>query len=107
VGIESPVHLLFIAAVALVVLGPKRLPEVARALGKGIREFREAMSEEAAHSASPHTPARGDPGTGSFPEGEPARTHAPARGEAATEHSTQVQTSPLTSSDQADPAEPS
>ncbi len=45
-GIENPVHLLFIAAVALVVLGPKRLPEVARALGKGMREFREAMSGE-------------------------------------------------------------
>jgi sec-independent protein translocase protein TatA len=43
-GIENPVHLIFIAAVALVVLGPKRLPEVARALGKGVREFREAMS---------------------------------------------------------------
>jgi TatA/E family protein of Tat protein translocase len=42
-GIESPVHLLFIAVVALVVLGPKRLPELARALGKGVREFRGAM----------------------------------------------------------------
>jgi len=37
---------LFLGAVALVVLGPKRLPEVARALGKGMREFREAMSFE-------------------------------------------------------------
>lgn len=46
-GIENPVHLIFIAAVALVVLGPKRLPEMARALGKGMREFREAMSGEA------------------------------------------------------------
>ncbi len=45
-GIENPVHLIFIAAVALVVLGPKRLPEVARALGKSMREFREAMSGE-------------------------------------------------------------
>jgi TatA/E family protein of Tat protein translocase len=43
VGIESPVHLLFLAAVALMVLGPKRLPELARALGKGIREFRESI----------------------------------------------------------------
>jgi sec-independent protein translocase protein TatA len=34
---------MFLAAVALVVLGPKRLPELARALGKGIREFREAL----------------------------------------------------------------
>jgi len=28
----------------LVVLGPKRLPELARALGKGMREFRDALS---------------------------------------------------------------
>ncbi|HEV7938939.1 MAG TPA: twin-arginine translocase TatA/TatE family subunit [Solirubrobacteraceae bacterium] len=45
-GIDSPVHLLFLGAVALIVLGPKRLPEVARALGKGMREFREAMNVE-------------------------------------------------------------
>jgi sec-independent protein translocase protein TatA len=45
-GIENPVHLLFIGAVALIVLGPKRLPELARALGKGMREFREAMNGE-------------------------------------------------------------
>jgi len=43
-GIENPVHLLFIAAVALIVLGPKRLPDLAKALGHGIREFREAIS---------------------------------------------------------------
>ena len=43
-GIENPVHLLFIAIVALIVLGPKRLPDLAKALGHGIREFREAMS---------------------------------------------------------------
>ena len=45
-GIETPVHLLFIGAIALIVLGPKRLPELARALGKGMREFRQAMSGE-------------------------------------------------------------
>jgi sec-independent protein translocase protein TatA len=49
-GIENPVHLLFIAAVALVVLGPRRLPEMARALGKGMREFRQAMSGEEAQA---------------------------------------------------------
>ncbi len=56
-GIENPVHLLFIAAVALIVLGPKRLPALARALGQAVREFRaslEAGSEptsEREHSA--------------------------------------------------------
>jgi sec-independent protein translocase protein TatA len=48
-GIENPVHLLFIAVVALVVLGPRRLPELARALGKGVREFRDAMSVGSKH----------------------------------------------------------
>jgi sec-independent protein translocase protein TatA len=49
-GIENPVHLLFIAAVALIVLGPKRLPELARAVGKAAREFRESMNDgESAH----------------------------------------------------------
>jgi sec-independent protein translocase protein TatA len=43
-GIENPVHLLFIAVVALVVLGPRRLPDLAKALGRGVREFRDAMS---------------------------------------------------------------
>lgn len=43
-GIENPVHLIFIAVVALIVLGPKRLPELAKALGNGIREFREAVN---------------------------------------------------------------
>jgi TatA/E family protein of Tat protein translocase len=55
-GIENPVHLLFIAAVALVVLGPKRLPELARSLGKGIREFRESISDGSA-TGDPHVPA--------------------------------------------------
>jgi sec-independent protein translocase protein TatA len=45
VGIENPVHLIFIAAVALIVLGPKRLPDLAKALGHGIREFRDSMSD--------------------------------------------------------------
>jgi TatA/E family protein of Tat protein translocase len=55
-GIENPVHLLFIAAVALIVLGPKRLPELARSLGKGIREFRESIGDGSATGA-PHVPA--------------------------------------------------
>ncbi len=46
-GIENPIHLLFIGVVALVVLGPRRLPELAKALGHGIREFREAINSEA------------------------------------------------------------
>lgn len=60
-GIESPVHLLFLGAVALMVLGPKRLPELARAVGKGMRELRESMSlGETGHDAPPRPPEEGD-----------------------------------------------
>jgi len=42
-GIGMP-ELLVILIVALVVLGPKRLPDVAKALGKGLAEFRKATA---------------------------------------------------------------
>jgi sec-independent protein translocase protein TatA len=41
--ILQPTHLIFIFVIALLVLGPKRLPEVGRSLGKGLRDFRGAM----------------------------------------------------------------
>jgi TatA/E family protein of Tat protein translocase len=47
--ILQPTHLLFILIVALVVLGPKRLPEVARTLGNGLRDFRSAINGEGGH----------------------------------------------------------
>src|SRR5947209_4373479 len=52
--IFQPTHLLFILVVALLVLGPKRLPEAGRALGKGIRDFKMAIGgEEHDHTAVP------------------------------------------------------
>ena len=43
-GIGMP-ELILILAVALIVLGPKRLPEIARTLGKGLAEFRRTTDE--------------------------------------------------------------
>ncbi len=42
--ILQPTHLLFVLVVALLVLGPKRLPEVGRSLGRGLRDFRNALN---------------------------------------------------------------
>jgi sec-independent protein translocase protein TatA len=47
--ILQPTHLLFILVVALLVLGPKRLPEVGRTLGSGLRDFRAAINGESTH----------------------------------------------------------
>jgi sec-independent protein translocase protein TatA len=55
--ILQPTHLIFVLVVALLVLGPKRLPEAGRALGKGIRDFRSAMSGEEEHSSTLPTEA--------------------------------------------------
>jgi sec-independent protein translocase protein TatA len=42
----GPLELIVVLIIALVVLGPKRLPEVGRSVGKGMREFKEAISGE-------------------------------------------------------------
>jgi sec-independent protein translocase protein TatA len=43
-GLFQPLHLLIIAGIALLVFGPKKLPELGKGLGDGIRGFKTAMS---------------------------------------------------------------
>ena len=43
-GQVGTLEIVVVLIIALVVLGPKRLPEVARSVGRGVRELREAMS---------------------------------------------------------------
>ena len=62
----GPGELLLILAIALVVLGPKKLPEAGRSLGKGLREFKDSLSnmsgdkdeDEAEDTAAPEGVAR-------------------------------------------------
>jgi sec-independent protein translocase protein TatA len=44
-GLFQPMHLLVIFAIALLVFGPKKLPELGKGLGDGIRGFRSAMKQ--------------------------------------------------------------
>ena len=66
--ILQPTHLLFVLVVALLVLGPKRLPEVGRALGRGLRDFRGAMNGE----------DRSEPTISPTAEASPTTTMSPA-----------------------------
>jgi sec-independent protein translocase protein TatA len=43
-GSIGPGELIIVLVIALIVLGPKRLPEVGRSVGKGMREFKESLS---------------------------------------------------------------
>jgi sec-independent protein translocase protein TatA len=42
----GPLELIVILAIALIVLGPKKLPEVGRSIGKGMREFKDSLNGE-------------------------------------------------------------
>ena len=53
----GPMELIVILAIALIVLGPKKLPEVGRSLGKGMREFKESLSSEAEKDEDEERPA--------------------------------------------------
>jgi sec-independent protein translocase protein TatA len=44
-GEFSPMHWLVVLVVALLIFGPKRIPEIAKSLGEGIREFKKSMRE--------------------------------------------------------------
>jgi sec-independent protein translocase protein TatA len=45
-GLFQPMHLLVIFGIALLVFGPKNLPELGKGLGDGIRGFKSAMKPE-------------------------------------------------------------
>jgi sec-independent protein translocase protein TatA len=80
--ILQPTHLIFVLAIALLVLGPKRLPEVGRSLGKGLRDFKEAISgeehprpEEMEPAATVQVPPQ--PSAYAAPEPQPSAPVAP------------------------------
>ncbi len=43
-GNIGPMELVIVAVIALLILGPKRLPDAGRSLGRGMREFKSAIS---------------------------------------------------------------
>jgi sec-independent protein translocase protein TatA len=43
-GLDNPIHLLFLLLILLLVFGAKRLPEMGRSLGSGLRGFKESIS---------------------------------------------------------------
>jgi sec-independent protein translocase protein TatA len=58
----SPIQIIIVLGIALLVFGPKRLPDLGRSLGKGIRDFRGAVTGESLeHDATHLTGPAGEP----------------------------------------------
>jgi sec-independent protein translocase protein TatA len=57
-GLFQPLHLLVLAGIALLVFGPKKLPELGKGLGEGLRGFKAAMNghDKPAQPVPPTTP---------------------------------------------------
>jgi sec-independent protein translocase protein TatA len=55
-GLDNPLHIAFLVVILLLVFGAKRLPELGRSLGSGMREFKQSITGE---SSSTQPPALG------------------------------------------------
>jgi sec-independent protein translocase protein TatA len=55
---DSPIHLLIVAIVVLVLFGGRKIPEVMKGLGQGVREFKEGMRGDQAPTQPPANPVQ-------------------------------------------------
>jgi sec-independent protein translocase protein TatA len=84
-GLDNPIHIAFLLILLLLVFGAKRLPEMGRSLGSGMRGFKDAISgEETPAAAQPQvTAATAAAAPAAAPVQAPAGVPAaPASGEA-------------------------
>ena len=74
-GLENPVHLMLVLVVVLLVFGAKRLPEMGRSLGDGLRGFKDAISGQPAVQHLDVTPSD----SAVVPASEPTNSAEPTR----------------------------
>jgi sec-independent protein translocase protein TatA len=60
-GLLQPTHLLLILLIVLILFGPGKLPDLGRGLGKGIREFKDAMKGGMTTDAAPANDKKAEP----------------------------------------------
>jgi sec-independent protein translocase protein TatA len=78
----GPMEVVLVLAIALIVLGPKKLPEAARSVGKGLREFRDSVGgigdhEDDEDPRDHHDPTPVAASTAPVPAASPAPVPAP------------------------------
>ena len=80
----GPMELAIVFVIALLILGPKRLPDAGRSLGQGLREFKDGLKKQT-DELSPAPPRRRRPTSSPRPPGCRPRVGSPLRGSAAPE----------------------
>jgi sec-independent protein translocase protein TatA len=56
VGLDNPIHIAVLLVILLLVFGAKRLPEIGRSLGSGLRGFKETLSGDTSSASIEHLP---------------------------------------------------
>jgi sec-independent protein translocase protein TatA len=79
-GLDNPLHIAFLVVILLLVFGARRLPEIGRSLGSGLREFKQSVTGES-HSHDPQPPTLP---TGAPPAPAPAQEPVAQRDPAPT-----------------------
>jgi sec-independent protein translocase protein TatA len=78
-GLDNPLHIAFLVVILLLVFGAKRLPEIGRSLGSGMREFKQSVTGEASsheHAALPAAEQQQPQPVQTAPTGQPAAAPA-------------------------------
>jgi sec-independent protein translocase protein TatA len=77
-GLDNPIHIAFLLILLLLVFGAKRLPEMGRSLGDGMRGFKDAISGEGTPTAATATPPQTVAQPVLYAQQEPVASAAPA-----------------------------
>jgi sec-independent protein translocase protein TatA len=79
-GLDNPLHIAFLVVILLLVFGARRLPEIGRSLGSGMREFKDSITGESKQPAQPAITQAAPP-----PPAAPAAPPPPAAAQPAAE----------------------
>ncbi len=87
-GLDNPLHIAVLLLILLMIFGAKRLPELGRSLGTGLRSFKESVSgespasehvEQLSAATTEHLAATAPEATSNAPVGERVAAHSPVR----------------------------
>jgi sec-independent protein translocase protein TatA len=74
-GLDNPLHIAFLLVILLLIFGAKRLPELGRSLGTGMRSFKDSISGESHTEHAEQLPAPSPVAAASVRPSEPVAEH--------------------------------